>query len=115
MFCPNCRLERQEDTEYCSNCGVKLENRIIISNQKKYMQCPYCGYYTIESKCKNCSHWINKTNRFNIVSSISGFVHAVPGELKSYKFDNTFVKTNIVIIVVVMGMLIILMMYMNNL
>jgi hypothetical protein len=112
MFCPNCRLEIPENTEYCSKCGVKLESRVKKLNN---MQCPYCGYYTTEPKCKNCSHWINKSNRFNIISSISGFVHAVPGELKSYKWDNTFVKNNLVIIVAIMGIVVILMLFMNNL
>jgi hypothetical protein len=71
------------------------------------MQCPYCGYHTTEPKCKNCSHWINKSNRPSIT--------AVPGEIKNYKWDDTFVKTNLVIIVAIMGTVIILMLFMNNL
>jgi DNA-directed RNA polymerase subunit RPC12/RpoP len=111
MFCPNCRLELHEDIEYCNKCGVKLENRANISNQKRYMQCPYCGYYTEGSKCKNCNHQINKLNGATIVSGITGFVHAVPGELKSYEFDDTFVKTNLVMIVAIMGTVVILLLY----
>lgn len=113
MFCPNCRLERQKNREYCSKCGVKLESRVKKLNQN--MQCPYCGYHTTEPKCKNCNHQINKSNRPTISSGILGFVYSVPGELKSYKWDNTFVKTNLVIIVVIIGMVVILMLFMNNL
>lgn len=113
MFCPNCRLERPEDTEYCSECGVKLEKRANILNQKKYIRCPYCGYYIEGSKCKNCNYQINKLNGSTLVSGIVGFVHAVPGELKSYKFDATFVKTNLAIIVAIMGTVIILLLYLG--
>ncbi len=113
MFCPNCRLEIQENTEYCSKCGVKLENKVIL-NQKRDVECPYCGYHTTGSKCKNCGHWIIKQNYSTITSGIIGFVHAVPGEIKSYKWDNTFVMNNLVIIVAIMGILTIFMIFMNN-
>ncbi|WP_414469153.1 hypothetical protein [Methanobacterium sp. ACI-7] len=115
MFCPNCRLEKYEDTEYCSKCGVKLENRVNKLNQKNEMQCPYCGNYTTEPKCKNCRHQINKLNSHTKASNIIGFVQTVPGELKSYKWDDTFVNTNLVLIVAIMGMVIISMLFMNKL
>jgi DNA-directed RNA polymerase subunit RPC12/RpoP len=113
MFCPNCHIERHEDREYCSRCGVKLENRLNKLNKKKDIQCPYCGHYTTKPKCKNCNHWIDKLNHPSIASGIVGFVHTVPGKLKEYKWDDTFVKTNLVIIVAIMGIVIIIMLFMN--
>ncbi|MGB9938087.1 MAG: hypothetical protein ACPK7O_10240 [Methanobacterium sp.] len=90
MFCPNCRLETYEDIEYCRKCGVKLENKV-----------------------QNCNHQINNgpTTSFSIVN----IVKAVPGELKSYKWDDTFVKTNLVVIVAIMGLVVIAMLFMGNL
>lgn len=84
-------------------------------NPKKETQCPYCGYYTTEPRCKNCNHMINKLDRPSKSSGILGFVHAVPGGIKSFKWDDTFVKTNLVIIVGIMGTVSILMLIMNNL
>ncbi|MGF7117935.1 hypothetical protein [Methanobacterium oryzae] len=114
MFCPNCCLEIRENTEYCSKCGVKLENRVKTLNQEKDEQCPYCGYHTTRSKCKNCGQRINRQNHSTITSGIIGFVHAVPGEIKSYKWDNTFVMNNLVIIVAIIGIMTILVLFMNN-
>lgn len=90
MFCPNCRLETHENIEYCNRCGVKLENKV-----------------------KNCNHQINNGTIASF--SIMNLVKAVPGELKSYKWDDTFVKTNLVVIVAIMGLVIIAMLFMKKL
>ena len=105
MFCPNCRMERSKDTEYCSKCGVKLENRINSLDQRN-IKCPYCGRISKLLECEHCGRLIEGSNP---TSSIMGYIYAVQKIFKNLKYDDTFVKTNLVIIVGIMGVVVILM------
>jgi uncharacterized membrane protein YvbJ len=112
LFCPNCHLESYEDGEYCNQCGVKLEYKASNTTSKEEnVPCPYCGNTSDVPKCKHCSHWIDKSAGSN--KDTKGSISAIPGELKNLKWDDTFVKTNLVIIVGIMGIIVIMMLFMN--
>lgn len=112
MFCPNCRSNYQENIEFCTRCGVRLvEGRV-----KDGMRCPYCGVLisSKDPKCLNCGELLNKSDS-NKLSHILTYISNIPQELKNFKLDDRFIKTNLVIIVGIWGMVVIMMLVMNYL
>lgn len=114
MFYQNYRSEKGVNIEYCIKCGVKLENRVNKLGQKENGQCPYCGYHVIEPKSNHSNYLINNLNRSTITLSLFRFVNAFFGGLKSFRWDDTFLKTNFVLIVALLGMIAIYLVSMNN-
>ncbi|MGZ7096369.1 MAG: hypothetical protein ACXVHU_07870, partial [Methanobacterium sp.] len=96
-----------ENIEFCTKCGVRLVAKNI---KEESMGCPYCGVLipTSASKCPNCGELLNKSDSHK-VPDILRLMSDIPHELKNFKWDDRFVKTNLVIIVGIMGMVIIMM------
>lgn len=105
MFYQNYRSDKGGYIEYCIKCGVKLENRVNKLGQKENRQCPYCGYHVSEPKSDHSNHLINNLNRSTITSSIFKFLNTYFSELRSFRWDDTFLKANFVLIVVLLGMM----------
>ncbi len=114
MFCPNCRFENQKNIEFCLNCGAKLGKGTDNLNLKnKIVQCRYCGYLSELPRCEHCGRWIDKSVRPSKIESFLDFISGIPGELKSFKWDDTFLKRHFVGIVVLMGLIAIMLLVMN--
>ncbi len=110
MICPNCRSNYKEKLEFCANCGVRLvAKKITVENTR----CPYCGVEIKASKCINCGAQFDNAESNKVPEKLKPV--SMPKELKNLKWDNTFVKTNMAIIIGIMGIITILMLIMNNL
>lgn len=111
VFCPNCKSNYQENIEFCTRCGVRLVKGTVKNKNKR---CPYCGVLisSKESECINCGELLNKSES-NKITAILMLISNIPRELKIFKLDDRFIKTNLVIIVGIMGMIIIMMLVMN--
>lgn len=113
MFCPNCRSIYQENIEFCTNCGVRLVVKNIVEES---INCPFCGILNpaSASKCPNCGKLLNESDSSRIPDILRS-ISDIPHELKNLKWDDSFVRNNLLIIVGMMGLVIILMLIMNNL
>ncbi|MDI6645202.1 MAG: zinc ribbon domain-containing protein [Methanobacteriaceae archaeon] len=112
MFCPNCRLNYLENIEFCTRCGVRL----VEGTVKDRMRCPYCGVLisSEDSKCLNCGELLNKSDS-NKFTALLLLISNIPRELKNFKLDDRFIKTNLLIILGILGIVVIMMLAMNYL
>jgi len=112
VFCPNCRSNYREKIEFCTRCGVRL----VEGTVKDRIRCPYCGVLiSIEDpKCLNCGELLNKSDSNKFTATLM-LISTIPRELKNFKLDDRFIRTNLLIIVGILGMVVIMMLAMNYL
>jgi len=94
MFCPNCRSNFNEEIEYCTNCGVRLEVR-----KNNNCETFNSDFEIFTKSSKNPSTYLDKKD----------YILEISKTVKDLRWDNKFIRIHLRMIILLMGLIAVLL------